>query len=102
MNVTKLALAIPAAVVSLSLALTGCTHASEESASDGGSDTSDNAKIIDAMDKDEDIAKLVPAKIANRGTLSSGMAANYAPAEFIDSDGSTIIGFDIDLSLIHI
>ena len=32
MNVTKLALAIPAAVVSLSLALTGCTHASEESA----------------------------------------------------------------------
>ena len=96
MNVTKLALAIPAAVVSLSLALTGCTHASEESASGGGSDTSDNAKIIDAMDKDEDIAKLVPAKIANRGTLSSGMAANYAPAEFIDSDGSTIIGFDID------
>ena len=75
MNVTKLALAIPAAVVSLSLALTGCTHASEESASDGGSDASDNAKIIDAMDKDEDIAKLVPAKIANRGTLSSGMAA---------------------------
>ena len=96
MNVTKLALAIPAAVVSLSLALTGCTHASEESASGGGSDASDNAKIIDALDKDEDIAKLVPAKIANRGTLSSGMAANYAPAEFIDSDGSTIIGFDID------
>lgn len=41
-------------------------------------------------------AKLVPAAYKG-GTLISAMDATYAPDEFVGSDGSTIVGFNVDL-----
>ncbi|MBI4897999.1 MAG: ABC transporter substrate-binding protein [Actinobacteria bacterium] len=46
--------------------------------------------------KDEAVARLVPAEIANRGKLVVAMDASYPPNEFFDKDGKTIIGMDPD------
>ena len=39
----------------------------------------------------------MPADIKATGNLMFGTDASYAPSEFIAEDGSTIVGFDIDL-----
>ncbi|HEY2653140.1 MAG TPA: ABC transporter substrate-binding protein [Solirubrobacteraceae bacterium] len=44
------------------------------------------------------VAKLVPAAIKSKGTLTVAADATYAPDEFIGSDGHTIVGMDADLS----
>lgn len=81
----------------VALALSGCTYASEESASpesnSNGAEPSSNAEIIESIKKDPSIAAMVPDDIKKSGTLRNGVAANYAPAEFIDTDGSTVIGY---------
>ena len=86
-----------AALTAIALALSGCTYASEESASPEGnsSDTepSSNAEIIESIKKDLSIAAMVPDDIKKSGTLRNGVATNYAPTEFIDTDGSTVIGY---------
>jgi polar amino acid transport system substrate-binding protein len=46
--------------------------------------------------QDKDLAKLVPAEIAKKGTLAVGTDPTYAPNEF-QGDADKIIGFDIDL-----
>ncbi len=46
---------------------------------------------------DDDLAALVPVEIAEDGVLSVGSDTTYAPNEFIDEDGQTIVGFDVDL-----
>jgi len=43
------------------------------------------------------IAAKVPAAIKSKGTLVVGTEAQYAPNEFLASDGHTIIGMDPDL-----
>ena len=44
------------------------------------------------------VAKLVPAAIKSKGTLTVAADASYAPNEFIGSDGHTVVGMDADLS----
>ena len=46
---------------------------------------------------DAAIAAKVPAAIKSKGTLVVGTEAQYAPNEFLASDGHTIIGMDPDL-----
>ncbi|WP_130864928.1 ABC transporter substrate-binding protein [Acidipropionibacterium timonense] len=98
----KLARLAPASLAVLALALSGCTHASEDtpattsSGSGSAATAQTNDALIASITKDDAIAKLVPADIAKKGTLANGAAANYAPAEFIDADGSTIVGYDVD------
>jgi polar amino acid transport system substrate-binding protein len=41
---------------------------------------------------------MVPSAIASDGKLTIGTDASYAPSEFIDTDGRTIIGFDAELA----
>lgn len=81
----------------VALALSGCTYASEESASpesnSNGAEPSSNAEIIESIKKDLSIAAMVPNDIKKSGTLRNGVATNYAPTEFIDTDGSTVIGY---------
>ena len=74
--------------------LSGCTYKSEESP------TGNNAiaSTIDALSTNDDIAKTVPEPIKSRGTLIVGTSADYAPAEFVGSDGKTLEGFEIDLT----
>lgn len=86
-----------AALTVIALALSGCTYASEESASSegnsSGTEPSSNAEIIESIKKDPSIAAMVPDDIKKSGTLRNGVATNYAPTEFIDTDGSTVIGY---------
>jgi polar amino acid transport system substrate-binding protein len=47
---------------------------------------------------DAAVAKLVPASIKSKGTITVAADATYAPDEFIASDGHTVIGMDADLA----
>jgi polar amino acid transport system substrate-binding protein len=44
------------------------------------------------------IAKLVPAKIRQKGSQIVATDATYAPMEFIAKDGKTVVGVDADLA----
>jgi polar amino acid transport system substrate-binding protein len=46
---------------------------------------------------DDDLAALVPDEIKADGKILVGVDATYAPAEFLDTDGATVVGFDVDL-----
>jgi polar amino acid transport system substrate-binding protein len=46
---------------------------------------------------DAALAAKVPADIKSAGTLTIGTDSTYAPSEFLDQDGKTVIGFDVDL-----
>ena len=46
----------------------------------------------------DEIAALVPDDIKKRGTLRNGASTGYAPAEYMDADGQTPIGYDIDIN----
>ncbi|MFY1637676.1 ABC transporter substrate-binding protein [Solwaraspora sp. WMMB335] len=50
-----------------------------------------------SAEADDDLAALVPDEIVADGKILVGIDATYAPAEFLDTDGSTVIGFDVDL-----
>ncbi|WP_369370292.1 ABC transporter substrate-binding protein [Promicromonospora sp. Populi] len=93
------ALTAAAAFAAATLALTACTSVSQEPT--GSTDATDGASAEASFDlasisADEEIAALLPAEIADEGTLTVGSDTAYAPAEFIDADGSTPVGFDID------
>jgi polar amino acid transport system substrate-binding protein len=46
---------------------------------------------------DSSLAAKVPADIKADGKILVGSDSTYAPSEFLDEDGKTIIGFDVDL-----
>ncbi len=86
-------MALAGAVV-LSISLSACSSgsdANEVAASEG-------AEAAPTVTKDDALAAMVPAEIASDGTLLIGTDASYAPNEFIDEDGTTIVGFDVDLA----
>lgn len=72
-----------------SLALTAC------GGSNGGGDNTASPKPSGSVDPA--LAALVPAAIKSSGTITFGTDASYAPAEFVDTDGETVIGMDVDL-----
>lgn len=94
------ALTATAALAAATLVLTACTDASQQPSggSTGGSDDASAAASFDpsTVETDEEIAALLPEEIAEKGTLAVGSNTEYAPAEFIDADGTTPVGFDID------
>src|SRR5207253_508501 len=46
---------------------------------------------------DQALAAKVPAAVKSAGKIVVGTDSSYAPSEFLDSDGKTVIGFDVDL-----
>lgn len=77
----------------------GLSACSSDSAEAGTADDSASpAASVAAPSVDEDLAALVPESVAEDGVLTVGTDASYAPSEFIDADGETIIGFDADLA----
>jgi polar amino acid transport system substrate-binding protein len=78
-----------------SLVLAACGGGSDASAAPEGS----VGAIASMSGPDEALAALVPAAIASDGKLSFGTDASYPPSEFVDVDGSTIKGFDVDLGM---
>ncbi|MFI0795044.1 ABC transporter substrate-binding protein [Micromonospora rubida] len=76
-----------AAVLLLSLAACG----EEASTQQPGAGPSVSASA------DSSLADKVPAAIKADGKIVVGTDSTYAPAEFLDSDGKTVIGFDVEL-----
>jgi polar amino acid transport system substrate-binding protein len=82
-------LAVGLVVGSLSLAACGSSSTSTTSSSSPAASSSPSV--------DPALAAKVPASIVSAGKITFGTDASYAPSEFIDKDGSTIVGFDVDL-----
>ncbi|MDX6224286.1 MAG: polar amino acid transport system substrate-binding protein [Frankiales bacterium] len=62
--------------------------------SSGGDKT---ATVKPSSTVDARLAAQVPADIKSSGKITIGTDASYAPNEFFDTDGKTIIGMDVDL-----
>lgn len=88
MKTPKRAVLASVGVAALVLALAAC---GEKEATDtpGGPAVTASA--------DSALADKVPDAIKADGKIVVGTDATYAPAEFMDTDGKTVIGFDIDL-----
>ncbi len=102
---------IPTALAAISLTalvLTGCSDPDSAGSSTGTSDApsssssasaSSDASAFDvtSLSAVPEIASLVPQDIKDRGTLRNGASTDYAPAEFLTSDGQTPTGYEVDL-----
>lgn len=82
---------ICAAIASVSLVATACTHAAEPP-------PAQPSQAVEAQGVDSGAAALLPQNIKSKGTLTVAMDASYAPFEFFASDNTTITGLDVDLS----
>lgn len=86
-----------AALAAAALALTACgsgTGTPDTSASGGSTDRTFDTSAVKKVDE---IAALLPAALAEKGTLVIGASADYAPAEFRSDDLKSYIGYDVDL-----
>ena len=90
MKITSRSLALIGAVA-LTVGLSGCSSGSDSSGAESGS-------AVPTVAKDDALAAMVPAEIASDGKLLIGTDASYAPGQFIDADGTTVVGFDVDLA----
>ncbi len=76
--------------VGLALVLAACG----EDGGEGGSTTTTPGA---ASAVDQALAAKVPAAIKSDGKILIGTDSSYAPNEFLDTDGKTVVGFDVDL-----
>ncbi|MGN6524071.1 MAG: ABC transporter substrate-binding protein [Actinomycetes bacterium] len=98
-------LAIASTLAALTLA--GCSSDSSGTATDtgaaGGASSaapagSGSAPASGAASSGgSDLAAMVPDSVKSDGVITIGTDSTYAPSEFLDTDGKTITGFDIDL-----
>jgi polar amino acid transport system substrate-binding protein len=84
----RAALAFGAIALS-SLALTACAGGADGPAANGDNEA--------AAEADEALHAMLPQAVQESGTVSVGTEAYYPPYEFIDDDGQTIVGLDLDL-----
>jgi polar amino acid transport system substrate-binding protein len=63
----------------------------------GGSTSSGGGAPAPSTAVDSALAVKVPASIKSAGTINIGTDSTYAPSEFLDTDGKTVIGFDVDV-----
>ena len=82
------ALTAGAAIVGLALSACGSTSLSTPGASN---------KPTVSQTKEANLADKLPAKIKATGKIVVGVDATYAPNEFLDTDGKTVRGMDVDL-----
>ena len=82
-----------AALAALALAACG---GGDTGTTEGGASGSPS-RAAPSVSVDQGLADQVPSAISSDGTITVGTDATYAPNEFLDTDGQTVIGFDIDL-----
>jgi polar amino acid transport system substrate-binding protein len=86
--------AVVATTVVSALLVAGCGGGSSDTS---GGNAGSSATPLPSVSADDALAAKVPDSIAADGVITVGSDTTYAPAEFIGADGSTIIGFDVDL-----
>jgi len=91
---TRKAVAALAVVLSTGLALSACSGSS--TATPEASQSSQ--ATIELLPKDDALAAQVPAAIRSKGTLVFATDATAPPNQFIDTDGKTIIGNEVDFA----
>jgi len=74
-------------VMAVTLSMAACGNSS----SPGGGTPAVTTSVDSAL------AAKVPAAVKSAGTIIVGSDSTYAPSEFLDKDGKTIVGFDVDL-----
>jgi polar amino acid transport system substrate-binding protein len=84
------------AAVAVLATLAGCGGGSSGTSTSAAAGSS--SASASSLTKDDAVAKLLPASVAAKGTLTIGTDASYAPSEFVDTDGKTVVGFDADLA----
>jgi polar amino acid transport system substrate-binding protein len=77
--------------------IAGCGSSSSTPAGTSGS-TGTSAATPPTTGANPAVAKLVPASIKSKGTLTVAADATYPPDESIASDGHTVVGMDADLA----
>ena len=82
-----------AGVFSASLALTACGSDSLTNTSS----TTSSAATSSAATVDAALVAKLPEKIKTAGKIVIGTDATYQPNEYLDGDGKTVIGMDVDL-----
>ena len=83
-----------AAIATTALALTAC---GSDSLSEGGSSSASASTSASAPTVDQALVAKLPAKIKDAGTITIGTDATYQPNEYLDADGKTVIGMDVEL-----
>jgi polar amino acid transport system substrate-binding protein len=78
-------------VLAVILVAAGCGE--DEGTGGGGTGTTAGA----APSVDDALAAKVPDAIKSDGKVLIGTDASYAPNEFLDADGKTVVGWDVDL-----
>jgi polar amino acid transport system substrate-binding protein len=86
-------LLVTVTLLALALAACGGSGGSGTSSSSGGGSSSPTVKVS----RDAGLASKVPAAVSSDGTINVGTDATYPPNEFLDKDGKTVIGMDVDL-----
>jgi len=84
-----------ATLAAMALVLSACGDDSSGSSSSGSSKSSEAA--LPSVSADKALADMVPDSVKKDGVITVGSDTTYAPSEFIAEDGSTIVGFDVDL-----
>jgi polar amino acid transport system substrate-binding protein len=80
---------LTAATVTVSL--TACGKESDSNNNPGAGASAPSSSVDSAL------AAKVPAAIKSSGKILVGTDSSYAPSEFLDTDGKTVVGFDVDL-----
>jgi len=78
-------------VLAVALVAAGCGEKSDT----GGGSTATTAAAAPSVD--EALAAKVPDAVKSDGKLVIGTDSSYPPNEFLDTDGKTVIGWDVDL-----
>ena len=102
-GIQSAAAAALSAAMLIAVAACGTTDSTDTASKSGDSSKDSSSTSIQGFDtgsiqKDDEIAALLPDSVAGDGTLTVGADTSYAPAEFLAEDGKTPVGFDVDLS----
>ena len=79
-------------VMVVALVAAGCGDNSDDTGGGGATATTAAAPAVD-----DALAAKVPDAIKSDGKVLIGVDASYAPNEFLDTDGKTVVGWDVDL-----
>jgi polar amino acid transport system substrate-binding protein len=82
----------------IALSTVGAAGCGSDDSSDTTASTPSAAASAPAAPAESAAAKLVPADVKSKGTLTVAADATYAPNEFIGDDGKTVEGADADLA----
>lgn len=83
-----------ATLATTALALSAC---GSDSLSGGGSSTTPASSSSSTPSVDPALVAKLPEKIKSAGKIVIGTDATYQPNEYLDSDGKTVIGMDVEL-----